>query len=75
MKQCVMYFYSSFLFFQDYAIKTETDLELHYSSSEDQNKKNVSQLENLGDHVEWWRELCTRLDISDRKLAKLSLDT
>ena len=64
MKQCGMYFHSSFLFFQDYAIKAETDSELHYSSSEDQNRKNVSQLENQGDHVEWWRELCTKKEVS-----------
>ena len=41
MKQWGIYFHSSFPFFQDYAIKAETDLELHHSSSEDQNKKNV----------------------------------
>jgi len=31
-------------------------------------------LVNLGDQVERWIELCTRLDVCDRKLAKLLLD-
>ena len=34
-----------------------------------------SWLVNQGDQVERWRELCTRLDVCDRKLAKMLLDT
>ena len=37
--------------------------------------KYMSRLVNLGDQVERWSELCTSLDVCDRKLAKLLLDT
>ena len=40
----------------------------------DRQRRYRSWLVNLGDQVERWRELCTRLDVCDRKLAKLLLD-
>ena len=89
MKQWCLYFHSSFLFlFQDCAIKAEIYLELlsfisggpkqkeHLARlGTDQQCRYRSQLVNLGDQVEKWRELCTRLDVCDRKLVKLLLDT
>ena len=72
-----------FPFFEDYRIKAEIIQSYCHLSSEDQIKKNVqldwqetdrSWLVNLGDQVERWRELCTSLDVCDRKLEKLFLD-
>ena len=40
----------------------------------DQQRRYRSWLVNLGDQVERGRELCTRLDVYDRKLAKLLMD-
>ena len=40
----------------------------------DRQRRYSSSLVNLGDQVERWRKLCTRLDVCDRKLAKLLLD-
>jgi len=40
----------------------------------DRQRRYRSWLVNLGDQVERWRERCTRLDVCDRKLAKLLLD-
>ena len=37
----------------------------------DRQRRYRSWLVNLGDQVERWREPCTRLDVCDRKLAKL----
>ena len=83
IKQWCLYFDSSFLFFQDCAIKAETDLELVpfifrgpklkqrlARLARDQQRRYRSHLIKLGDQVERWRELCKSLDIRNRKLAK-----
>ena len=81
-----MVFISSqiFPFFQDYAVKAEIICSYYQLSLEDQNKKNIwfdgQETDNVDTGRGWqswvtrWRELCTKLDVSDRKLAKLLLD-
>ena len=81
-----LYLHSSIPYFQDYAIKAQIVWSYYHLSSEDQNKEHLARLAgdrqrryrswlvNLGDQGERWREWCTRLDICDRKLAKLLLD-
>ena len=79
-----LYLHSSFPFFQDYAIKAEIIWSYYHLSSEDQNKRMFSltgkrptmQIQAVAGKPGWIdgeveRELCTRLDVCDRKLAKL----
>ena len=74
IKQWCLCLHGAFPFFQDYAIKAEIICSYYHLSLEDKKTKNKKTTFSSTGKVERWREWCTRLDVCDRKLAKLLLD-